>query len=303
MAQLSANGLQIEYDTFGKADAEPLLLIIGLGTQMTAWSPDFCNALAAKGHYVVRFDNRDVGLSTKFHGVRPPSRFQYFMNHVFRTGLTTPYSLADMASDAAGILDALDIASAHIVGASMGGMIAQLLTVNYPERVRSLTSWMSTSGDPNLPTASRAVLKQLITGRPDTSDPEVMLEYSIRSAQLISSPAYPRSDDDWRDLISAFLARSFYPEGFARQIAAIIADGSRVQRLKTIARPTLVIHGREDPLVPVECGIDTAKHIEGARLEIIDGMGHDIPSQLVDTLTSLIAEHTRGSTRRNTNQS
>lgn len=295
MPQLPVNGLQIEYDTFGTVNDEPLLLIMGLGTQMTAWSPDFCNTLAAHGHYVIRFDNRDVGLSTKFHGAKAPSRFHYMLNHIFDRRLKVPYSLTDMASDAAGVLDALDIESAHIVGASMGGMIAQLLTAGHPERARSLTSLMSTSGDPKLPSARPEVVKQLFLRRPAKSDPAVLLEHSIRSLQLISSPGYPRSDDDWRELVSASLARSFYPEGFARHVAAIIADGSRVQRLKTIRKSTLVIHGKDDPLVPVECGIDTANHIKGAKLKIIDGMGHDLPPQLIDRLTSLIAEHTRGS--------
>jgi len=297
MAQLQVNGLQIEYDTFGDANAEPILLIMGLGTQMTAWSPDFCNALAGHGHYVVRFDNRDIGLSTKFDGARAPSRLRYVMNHFFHTGLNVPYSLDDMTSDAAGVLDALDIESAHAVGASMGGMIAQLLTVGHPQRVRSLTSIMSSSGNPKLPPARPDVMKHLFMNRPKTSDPKVMLEHTIRTVQLISSPGYRRSDEEWRELITASLARSFYPQGFMRQMAAIIADGSRVQRLARIDRPTLVIHGSDDPLVPVECGIDTARHIRGARLEIIEGMGHDLPPPLIDRLTSLIAAHTRGSPR------
>jgi len=298
MAQLQVNGLQIEYDTFGNTNAEPLLLIMGLGTQMTAWSPEFCDALAGHGHYVVRFDNRDIGLSTKFHGAKAPSRLRYVMNHIFQTGLKVPYTLDDMASDAAGVLNALDIESAHVVGASMGGMIAQLLTVGHPERVTSLTSIMSSSGDPKLPTASRDVVKQLITKRPNTSDPEVMLEHTIRSLKLIGSPGYPRSDAEWRELITASLARSFYPQGFMRQMAAIVADGSRVQRLATINKPTLVIHGSDDALVPVECGIDTARHIKGAKLEVLEGMGHDLPPPLVERLTALIAAHTRSSARK-----
>ena len=158
MAQLQANGLQIEYDTFGDPDHAPMLLIMGLGTQMTSWPPDFCNALAAHGHYVVRFDNRDVGLSTKFDGVRAPGRLRYVLNHFFHADLRPPYTLEDMAEDAAGVLDALDIDAAHVVGASMGGMIAQLLTVGHPQRVRTLTSIMSTSGRRNLPRARPCLL-------------------------------------------------------------------------------------------------------------------------------------------------
>ena len=293
MAQLSANGIQIEYDTFGDAGAEPILLIMGLGTQMTAWSTDFCDALAAHGHCVIRFDNRDIGLSTKFDGAQAPSRLRYVMHHLFQMPLRAPYSLDDMADDAAGVLAALGLESAHIVGASMGGMIAQLLTVRHPQRVRTLASIMSTSGDPALPRARPDVVSHVFTSRPNTGDRTAMLNHLTQSAQLISSPGYPRSDEAWRELITASLERSFYPLGFVRQMAAIVADGSRVERLQTIDKPTLVIHGSEDPLVPVECGVDTAKHIRGAKLEIIEGMGHDLPPQLVDQLTAMIAAHAK----------
>jgi pimeloyl-ACP methyl ester carboxylesterase len=300
MTQLQANGLQIEYDTFGDSNADPLLLIMGLGTQMTAWTPEFCNALAEHGHYVIRFDNRDVGLSSKFDGVRAPSPMRYAMNHLFRSGLRPPYSLSDMASDAIGVLDALDVESAHIVGASMGGMIAQLVTSAHPERVRSLTSLMSSSGAPRLPKARADVMKHLFISRPASSSPDRRIEYMVQAMKMISSPDYPRSDEQWREQIIASMKRSFYPQGFPRQVSAIVADGSRVKRLKKISAPTLVIHGQADPLIPVECGIDTARHISGARLELIDGMGHDIPPQLVETITSLIADHTRSSARQRT---
>ncbi len=293
MAQLTSNGLQIEYDTFGEAGADPILLIMGLGTQMTAWSPDFCNALAARGHYVIRFDNRDIGLSTKFDGARAPGKWSYALNHFLHIPLKAPYSLEDMACDAAGVLAALGIDSAHIVGASMGGMIAQLMAVNHPQRVKSLTSIMSSSGNPRLPRPRADVLRHVFTSRPNTGDSKAMFEHLLKSVRLISSPAYPRSEAQWRELIGASVARSFYPQGFIRQMAAIVADGSRVRRLAAIDKPTLVIHGDADPLVPVECGIDTARHIKGARLEIIEGMGHDIPPQLVGRLTSLIADHAR----------
>ena len=297
MAQLSANGLQIEYDTFGQASDSPVLLIMGLGTQMTAWSPEFCGALAARGHYVIRFDNRDVGLSTKFEGARAPGLLHYAMNHFLRVALKAPYTLSDMASDAVGVLDALNIPEAHIVGVSMGGMIAQLTALEYPQRAKSLTSMMSTSGDPRLPRPHRDVMRQIFMKRASANDPDAMLDHLLRSVRMISSPAFPRSDDDWREQLTASLKRSFYPQGFGRQLAAIVADGSRVERLKSISVPALVIHGNADPLVPVECGIDTARHLPNARLEIIEGMGHDIPPQLVDRLTSLIAGHAGSASR------
>ena len=292
MAQLNANGLQIEYDTFGDKSADPLLLIMGLATQMTAWPTDFCNALADHGHYVIRFDNRDIGLSTKFNGARTPSGLRYVMNHVFRTGIVPPYTLQDMAADAVGVLDALDIDSAHIVGASMGGMIAQLVTVGNPQRVKTLTSIMSSSGDPKLPAAHPDVVKHIFMARPGRLDRERMLDYAVRTAQLISSPGFPRTDKQWREEVTAAYQRSFYPQGFKRHFAAIVADGSRVKRLQTINTPTLVIHGTGDRLVPVQCGIDTARHIKGARLELIEGMGHDLPPQLVKRLADLIGGHT-----------
>ena len=291
MAQLQSNGLTIEYDTFGDRGADPMLLIMGLGMQMTAWTPDFCESLASRGHYVVRFDNRDIGLSTKLEGAKAPGRLRYLMHHVFHANLRAPYSLQDMATDASGVLDALDVDAAHVVGASMGGMIAQLLTVGHPERVKSLTSLMSTNGKPGLPRANPELVKHMFTGRPNTGDPTVMLDHTVATAKMLGSPGYPRSDQEWRELIGASIERSFYPQGFIRQMAAIVDDGSRVERLKHINAPTLVIHGREDPLVPVEAGIDTARHIRESRLEIIEGMGHDIPPPLVERITGLIADH------------
>jgi len=291
LAQLEANGIQIEYDTFGNPDHEPILLIMGLGTQMIAWSPDFCNALAEREHYVIRFDNRDIGLSTKFDNEPVPGRLGFFLNFALGMKMKAPYTLSDMAADAAGVLDALDIEGAHIVGASMGGMIAQHLAFDHPGRVLSLTSLMSTSGDPRLPRADRDVARHIFFTKPRSLDREVMIDHLVKSRKLIASPAYPRSDKEWRELVSASMERSFYPAGFGRQSAAIVADGSRVERLGRVRAPTLVIHGREDPLVPVEHGIDTAKRIKNAELEIIDGMGHDIAPPLVGKLTTLIADH------------
>ncbi|MEO1035716.1 MAG: alpha/beta hydrolase [Pseudomonadota bacterium] len=295
MPKLEANGLQIEYDAFGNTSDDALLLIMGLGTQMTAWSVDFCETLAAHGHYVVRFDNRDIGLSTKFEGAPAPSRARYLLHQVFGVPIHAPYSLDDMADDAAGVLDALGIEAAHIVGASMGGMIAQLMTVNHPQRVRTLTSLMSSSGDPRLPSARPDLVRHILMNRPNNNDTDAILDHMTKSLMLLGGAGYPRDESELRAFASAALERSFYPKGFTRQMAAIVADGSRVQRLKTISTPTLVIHGDDDPLVPVECGIDTAKHIDGARLEIIDGMGHDLPPQLIATLTSMIADHTANS--------
>jgi pimeloyl-ACP methyl ester carboxylesterase len=291
MAKLQANGLQIEYDTFGDEKGDPMLLIMGLGTQMIAWSPEFCQALASQGHYVIRFDNRDIGLSTRFDGARIPGKLRYALHIVARLPLGAPYSLTDMAADALGVMDALNIESAHVVGASMGGMIAQLLTHGHPSRVKTLTSIMSSSGDPALPKARPELVRHMVTNRPKIADPEVLLEHAVQTAKMLCSPAFPRAEAEWRELIGAAFARSFNPPGYLRQMAAIIADGSRVTRLQSIRTPTLVMHGSDDPLVPVECGIDTARHIAGAELEVIEGMGHDLPPQLTGRLTSRIAAH------------
>jgi pimeloyl-ACP methyl ester carboxylesterase len=291
MPKVQVNGLHIEYDTFGEEGREPILLIMGLGMQMIGWSSEFCDTLAAHGHYVIRFDNRDIGLSTKFDGVRAPGRLRFALNRLIRVPLGAPYTLEDMAADAAGLLVALEVDKAHVVGASMGGMIAQLMAARYTECVRSLTSIMSTSGAPGLPGARSEIVQHVFVNRPDTDDVDIMLEHALKSMHLISSPAYPRSDEEWREFLGESLDRSFYPPGFRRQLAAIVNDGSRVERLRTVRKPTLVIHGSEDPLIPVECGVDTARHIEGAKLEIIDGMGHDLPPPLIGRLTSLIAEH------------
>ncbi|MGD8318431.1 MAG: alpha/beta hydrolase [Myxococcales bacterium] len=291
MGQLTANGLQIEYDTFGASDADPILLIMGLGTQMIAWPPAFCDALAEAGHFVIRFDNRDVGLSAKLDGVQAPGPMRFLLHRLFGLSLHAPYTIEDMATDAVGVLDALDIPAAHVVGASMGGMIAQRMTASYPNRVKTLTSIMSTSGDPSLPGPRREVRKHLFSNRPKSNELDDIVPYLLRSFHLLMSPEYPRTDEELRPLIVESLERCHYPEGFKRQLAAIVADGSRVECLSTIGAPTLVIHGKADPLIPVEGGFSTALHIRGAKLELIDGMGHDLPPELVPRIASMINGH------------
>ncbi|HSN84911.1 MAG TPA: alpha/beta hydrolase [Polyangiales bacterium] len=291
MAQLKSNGLDIEYDTFGDPKADPMLLIMGLGTQMIAWPPAFCHALAEAGHFVVRFDNRDVGLSTKLDGVRAPGTVRFLLHRIFGLSLRAPYTLEDMAADAVGVLDALGIAAAHVVGASMGGMVAQLVAASHPVRVKTLTSIMSSSGDPDLPGPRPEIRKHLFSGRPKSSSMEDLIAYVLESFRLLMSPEYPRTDEELRPLIAESLARSHYPEGFKRQVAAIVADGSRAERLSSVRAPTLVIHGKEDPLIPVDAGFRTALHVRGAKLELIDGMGHDLPPRLLAPIAAMIVRH------------
>ena len=293
MTQITANGIEIEYDEFGASDAPAILLIMGLGTQMTAWSVPFCERLAGHGFRVIRFDNRDVGLSSKFHDQRAPSMARFMFTKLLGLSLKVPYTLDDMADDAVGLLDALQIDEAHIVGASMGGMIAQLIVGRFPDRCYSLTSIMSTSGDPSLPQASAEVRRMLLAPRPGASQHEAVVQRIMHSYRTIGSPGFQRSDEDLRQLVEDSIKRSYYPQGFMRHVAAIAANGSRVDLLNRILTPTLVIHGKDDPLVPVECGVHTAEQIKNSRLELIDGMGHDLPPKLTDRLADLVGDHTR----------
>lgn len=292
MPQVSANGIAIEYESHGDPAAEPLLLVMGLGGQLTLWPIELVEALVARGYHVIRYDNRDVGLSQRFDAAGVPNIPRTVLKAMFGLRPRTAYSLGDMAGDAVGLLDALGIASAHVVGASMGGMISQLLAVHHPGRVRTLTSIMSTTGNRRLPRARREAMK-VLTGRPMSSSLPDAIDYGVKVARTIGSPAYPAEETRLRERIERDYRRGYYPPGIARQMAAIIADGDRRKRLKAITAPTLMIHGQDDPLVPIAGGRDIAAHIAGARLHEIPGMGHDLPIELVDTIADLIAGHAR----------
>ena len=287
---LTANGLRLAYDEFGNPDDPAMLLIMGLGTQMIGWPEDFCEQLAARGYRVIRFDNRDIGLSDKMEADRAPNPLKLAAYARLGLSMKVPYTLYDMAKDAVGVLNALDISAAHVVGASMGGMIAQLMAGVYPFRVLSLTSVMSTSGCRTLPGADPKISLHMVR-RPSSGDRDELLDYSMRTWRLIGSPAYPPTDAALEAKILRSFERSFYPPGHRRQMAAIMASGDRVDVLKKIMAPTLVIHGTDDPLVPVEGGIDTANHVPNAKLELIDGMGHDLPTPLIPTFVDLIGSH------------
>lgn len=284
--------MQIEYQEFGASDAPALLLIMGLGSQLIGWPGPFCRSLAELGLRVVRFDNRDAGLSTKFDGVRVPASLSTLLEAPQELAAQVPYTLDDMALDAVGLLDALQIDRAHIVGASMGGMIAQLVAANHPDRVLTLTSIMSTSGNPRLPPMRPDVADHMFRSSPRDSSLGAVIEHYVQTWKLIGSPQYPLSDQELSSRVRAEVTRSFYPQGFIRQYAAIAASGSRVEALQRITAPTLVIHGSVDPLVPVEGGRDTAAHVAGAQLEIFEGMGHDFPAALLPQFVELIARHT-----------
>lgn len=292
MPKTTANGIEIHYEEQGDPAAPAMLLIMGFGAQLTLWPDELVEALAAQGFRVIRYDNRDVGLSQKFDGVKAPGLVK--MTLLSKIGFTpkVPYTLADMADDGVGLLDALGIERAHIVGASMGGMIAQHVAARHPDRCLSLTTVFSTTGNPKLPPARPEAMKALIT-RPDSTEEGVLVEHGMMLARTIGSPGYPAPEDRLRERTLASVRRSFYPEGPTRHLSAIVADGDRRAMLRDIAVPTLVLHGEDDPLVPCEGGRDTAASIPGAKLKTIPGWGHDLPLELVDELAGAIGEHAR----------
>lgn len=294
MPSLNANGIRIAFDTSGDPKAAPLLLISGLGLQLTAWPDEFVEGLVELGFYVIRFDNRDCGLSTKFEHAGTPSLPLAWLKSKLRLPLRAPYSLQDMADDAVGVLSALGVARAHVVGVSMGGMIGQLLAAKYPSRVRSLTSIMSSSGRRGLPGPTPAVRRAMMRRPKPAGDLDAMVEHALQLLQTIASPAYPTPEKQLRRRVARALRRNSSPAGATRQLLAIAACGDRSAQLRTIAAPTLVIHGAADPMLPLACGVATAEAIPGARLEVIQGMGHDLPSQLNERLLALIDTHAHG---------
>jgi pimeloyl-ACP methyl ester carboxylesterase len=271
MPKVQSNGIEIEYESIG--DGDPLLLVMGLGMQLIAWPQPFCAMLAERGYRVIRFDNRDVGLTTILHEAGTPDPFA-----VAEGRAQAPYDLSDMAADTAGLLDALAIDAAHVVGVSLGGMIAQTLAIEHPARVRTLTSIMSSTGDPSLPQPEPRSLSALMEKPPD--DVEGAAAHAVGVFSVIGSPAYEMD----REMIGAMARlayeRSFAPDGAQRQFLATLASGSRTEGLRSVAVPTLVVHGEADPLIPVECGIATAEAVAGARLRTFEGMGHDFPEPL-----------------------
>ena len=292
MPVIEANGIPIHYEDHGQPGDPVILLIMGFAAQLTLWPDELVEALVGEGFRVIRYDNRDIGLSHKFHGVRAPGVVKLTLMNRFGLRPRVPYSLSDMADDGAGLLAALGIEAAHIAGASMGGMIAQRFAARHPGRTRSLTSIFSTTGNPKLPPARKEAMQALIT-RPASNDEAVLVEHGMMLARTIGSPGFPTDEARLRANVTAAVRRSVYPEGPTRQLAAIVADGDRRRLLRTLDVPTLVLHGEDDPLIPVAAGHDTAEHIRGARLRTIPGWGHDLPLALVDELAGEIAGHAR----------
>lgn len=291
MTQITANGISIEYDTFGSEQHEPLLLVMGLGAQMTLWRAEFCGLLADRGHYVIRFDNRDCGLSEKFAHLGVPDVVQLRMQLLAGEPAEAPYDLGDMAADAFGLLDALDIESAHVCGASMGGMIVQSMALGAPRRVRSLTSIMSSTGNPELPPSTEEAMAALMS--PAATNREEAIERTLRVSGIIGSPAYRPVAAEAALRAGAAYDRCFYPAGVARQMAAVVGGGNRKPALMELTLPALVIHGEADPLVPVAAALDTQEALAGSRLLTFEGMGHDLPEPLWDDIVTGISELTQ----------
>jgi len=286
MPQITANDLYFEYESFGDESSPVVLLIMGLGAQLCRWPMPFCQALIDRGFRLIRFDNRDCGLSSKLDQAAIPD-----IGVTLRTGapLTAPYTLDDMATDCIALLDALAISRAHLVGASMGGAIGQIVAARYPQRVLSLTCMMTTSGHPDLPPPTREAAQALFAPLPATRDRESLVEDALQRQLAVASPRFPSCPQQLREAISEEHVRSFHPRGVARHLAAFLASDQRRDLLQTIRVPTLVIHGADDPLIPVACGYDVAAHIPGAELRVIDGMGHDLPVCLSEMFADAIA--------------
>ncbi|MDY0743524.1 alpha/beta fold hydrolase [Paucibacter sp. R3-3] len=280
--QISANGITLEVEDHGPVSGEPLLLIMGLGMQLIAWPEGFVQQLVRAGFRVIRFDNRDMGLSQRFDHLGRPNVGMAAFQHLLHLPVQAPYTLADMANDAAGVLQALGISSAHVCGASMGGMIAQHLALDHPALVKSLTLMMTSSGARGLPQPSIKVGAAMMSKPSDPKQVDSVAAYYVKLFRLIGSPGYPTPEPQLRAQIEASIRRGgFANRGTARQLVAVGADGaSRAERLGGIAVPTRVIHGEADPLVPVAHGDDLARRIRGATLDRVPGMGHDLPEPL-----------------------
>jgi pimeloyl-ACP methyl ester carboxylesterase len=293
MPNVKANGIQIEYDTIGNPSLPPLLLIMGLGGQLIHWDEGFCRELSDRGHFVIRYDNRDTGLSTRFEAAGLPDMSALLNARLQGQPIQAPYTLDDMADDAAKLLEALDIEKAHICGSSMGGMIAQILAIRHSQRLLSLVSIYSTTGNPDLPQSQPAALEALLTPQP--VERRAYIDFNVVTMQAIAGSGFAFDEQFIRSISARAYDRAFYPPGVGRQMTAVMAQENRTSALGSVTVPTLVIHGTADPLVPAEHGKSTADAIPGAKLLLVEGMGHDLPHtkgpwpQVIDA----IADHTR----------
>ncbi|MBL8289543.1 MAG: alpha/beta fold hydrolase [Rubrivivax sp.] len=293
--RVPTNGIEIELDDQGPAGGEPLLLIMGLGMQLIAWPDELVAALAARGFRVLRIDNRDAGLSTALDHLGVPSVGWAALRHALHLPVRAPYALADMAADTLGVLDALGLASVHVCGASMGGMVAQHLAARHPARVRSLTLMMTSTGARSLPQA-RLPVRQALLSRPRSQSEADIVAHLERIVGVIGSPVFPPAPERLRERLLASVRRAWRPAGTMRQLVAIAADGDRSALVQGIRVPTRIIHGEADPLVPVAAGHDLAARVPGAEADFVAGMGHDLPLELLPRFAEGIALNARRAT-------
>jgi pimeloyl-ACP methyl ester carboxylesterase len=288
-----ANGLELVYEDWGDINHPPIVLIMGLSAQMLLWPDGFCEQLVHQGYRVIRFDNRDIGLSTKIKSKGPHIKDWVLMARA-QLGLRTPqvpYSLHDMVSDTIGLMDFLGIRKAHVVGASMGGMIAQLLSARHPDRVISLGIFFSSTNQPLLPPPAPSAILPLMKGPGKQATDEQRLAHSIKLMTTIGSPGYPVPHHEMEAFVRKLFARSYYPAGVKRQMMAVLGTGNIKPYSRRITAPTVVIHGKEDPLLRPACGKAVARAIRDSQLELIPGMGHDIPPQLWPRLIGLLRKN------------
>ncbi len=284
-----ANGTKIAYEMYGSNKAPVILLVHGLGAPMTAWPMAMVNKLVDEGFCVLRIDNRDMGQSQKFDQLKMPNMLWQFIKLKMGWSVTAPYALTDMMQDVLGVLDALGIDKVHLVGASMGGMISQLVAIHAPDRVKSLTSIMSHTGNPKLAGPTKAVSDHLLK-KPKINNKKDVIAYHIKTWEIISGPIHTTSDADRYEYVLGLMARGMSATGTARQMLAIMATPSRVNELSSLTMPCQVIHGTDDPLILVAGGVETAESIPNAQLHLIEGMGHDLPAQLHDKICGLIRD-------------
>ncbi len=291
MPKVTANGIQIAYEDHGDPSAPPVVMVMGLGGQLTMWSDKLIEDLVAGGYRVITFDNRDIGLSHHHTGEKAPGILRQIVLRRLGIKQKTPYELMDMAQDTIGLLDALKLEHVHLVGISMGGMIGQHVAALVPDRVKSLTAIMTTTGNPKLPRPSGKVMKAMVRRGPPPKTRDEIIDQSVATFTVIGTPDEDQNTNGMRDRITRSYDRSYNPAGLARQMSAIVATGDFRKITRRIKAPTLVLHGSKDPLVPIEGGYDIAKLVPGARMEVLDGMGHDVPPRFLPAITEQLLNH------------